>query len=54
MIQTRPQYRVKSSPSDTRGYPIDIAVFEYGPDKKKYLKMVVENKNQTRKDGRDN
>ena len=53
MIQTRPQYRVKSSPSDTRGYPIDIAVFEYGPDKKKHLKMVVENKNQTRKDGRE-
>lgn len=53
MIQTRPQFRVKSSPSDLRGYPVDIAVFEYGTDKKKHLKIVVENKKQTRKDGRE-
>lgn len=53
MIQTRPQFRVKSSPSDLKGYPVDIAVFEYGTDKKKHLKIVVENKKQTRKDGRE-
>lgn len=53
MIQTRPQFRVKSSPSDAKGYPVDIAVFEIGPDGKKHLKIVVENKKQTRKDGRE-
>ncbi len=53
MIQTHPQYRVKSSPSDKRGYPIDIAVFEYDSDNNKRLKIVVENKKSTRKDGQD-
>lgn len=53
MIQTHPQYRVKSSPSDKRGYPIDIAVFEYDSKGNKKLKIVVENKKSTRKDGED-
>ena len=53
MIQTHPQVRVKSSPSDKRGYPIDIAVYELGPDGKKHLKIVVETKKATRKDGQD-
>ena len=53
MIQTRPQFRVKSSPSDLKGYPIDIAVFEIGNDNKKHLKMIVENKKQSRKDGKE-
>ena len=53
MIQTHPQYRVKSSPSDKRGYPIDIAVFEYDSKENKKLKIVVENKKSTRKDGED-
>lgn len=53
MIQTRPQFRVKSSPSDLKGYPIDIAVFELDNDGKRHLKIVVENKKQTRKDGID-
>ena len=52
-IQTRPQYRVKSRPSDTKGeYPIDIAVFA---DKKKNndeVYIIVECKRKTRKDGR--
>ena len=48
-IQTRPQYRVKSCPSDTTGYPIDIAVFET-INGKKTLKMIVENKRPTRTD----
>lgn len=53
LIQTHPQYRVKSSPSDKRGYPVDIAVFEYDGKNKKKLKIVVENKKPTRKDGID-
>ncbi len=53
MIQTHPQYRVKSSPSDKKGYPIDIAVFEPDEKENKKLKIVVENKKPTRKDGQD-
>lgn len=53
MIQTHPQYRVKSSPSDKKGYPIDIAVFEIDEKGEKKLKIVVENKKPTRKDGQD-
>lgn len=53
MIQTHPQYRVKSSPSDKKGYPIDIAVFEEDENGTKELKIVVENKKSTRKDGQD-
>lgn len=51
MLQTRPQYRVKSCPSDHNSYPIDIAVFEK-INGRKTLKMVVENKRPTRTDGR--
>ena len=51
MLQTRPQYRVKSCPSDPNSYPIDIAVFEE-KDGIKQLKMVIENKRPTRTDGR--
>lgn len=50
MIQTRPQYRVKSHPSDTNSYPIDIAVFEEIKEKK-YLKIIVENKSPNKHDG---
>ena len=53
MVQTHPQVRVKASPSDKKGYPIDIAVFEMGEDGRKRLKIVVENKKTTRKDGRE-
>ena len=35
MLQTRPQYRVKSCPSDPNSYPIDIAVFEENCKKKR-------------------
>lgn len=52
MIVTRPQYRVKASPSDKKGYPIDIAVFEKSSAGVTNLKIVVENKKKTRKDGR--
>lgn len=53
MIQTHPQHRVKSSPSDKKGYPIDIAVFEKDSKGNKVLKIVVETKKITRKDGQD-
>lgn len=53
MIMTHPQYRVKSSPSDKRGYPIDIAVFEEDESGNKRLKIVVETKKSTRRDGQD-
>ena len=36
-IVTRPQFRVKKSPSDKKGYPIDITVFEDGK-----VKLIVE------------
>ena len=53
MLRTHPQFRVKSSPSDKKGYPIDIAVFDIDANGNQYLKMVVENKKPTRKDGLD-
>jgi len=52
-IQTRPQFRVKVRPSDTKKeYPVDIAVF---PDDKKQeddVYIIVECKKKTRKDGK--
>ncbi len=51
LIVTHPQVRVKSSPSDPKGYPIDIAVYEKNANGKKSLKIVVECKKPTRKDG---
>lgn len=50
-IQTRPQYRIRSSPSGQDKYPIDIAVFK--TERKKYddLFMIVECKRKNRKDG---
>ncbi|BCZ18230.1 hypothetical protein NHP190003_15120 [Helicobacter sp. NHP19-003] len=50
LLQAHPQYRVKASPSDKKGYPIDIAVFETIQNEKK-LKIVVECKKKDRKDG---
>ena len=53
MLQTHPQVRVKASPSDKKGYPIDIAVYDLDEKGNKKLKIVVENKKPTRKDGLD-
>lgn len=53
VIQTRPQYRVKSRPSDTkREYPVDIAVFsdERKEDADAYI--IVECKKRNERDGR--
>ncbi|HWS90568.1 MAG TPA: N-6 DNA methylase [Pyrinomonadaceae bacterium] len=53
-IQTRPQFRVRASPSQEsrgRGYPVDIAVFK-GPSKlEDEAQIIVECKRPTRKDG---
>ncbi|WP_446327067.1 restriction endonuclease subunit M [Burkholderia pseudomallei] len=51
-IQTRPQFRVKARPSDTKKeYPVDIAVFT-GKDKQDdQAYIVVECKKKDRKDG---
>ncbi len=51
-IQTRPQFRVKASPSDTEyKYPIDIVVFKSTERKRGQEYIVVECKKPTREDG---
>ena len=51
-IQTRPQYRVKASPSDTEyKYPVDIVVFKNNERKRGDEYIVVECKKPTREDG---
>lgn len=54
-IQTRPQYRVKHAPSDStqsKMYPVDIAVFNSDVHTDEHLKLIIECKKKTRKDGR--
>lgn len=52
-IQTRPQWRVKARPSDTKKeYPIDIAVFSDEHKSDDNLYIIVECKKKIRKDGR--
>lgn len=51
-IQTRPQYRVRRRPSDSRrSYPVDIAVFSSHEKTENNLLIVVECKKKSRKDG---
>lgn len=51
-IQTRPQYRVKSTPSDTQyKYPIDITVFKTAEKKRGEEYIIIECKKKTRDDG---
>jgi type I restriction enzyme M protein len=51
-MQTRPQFGVRSSPSDeARSYPIDIAVFTSDRRIEDNLYVIVECKKKTRKDG---
>ncbi len=53
-IQTRPQFRVKGSPSDTSyKYPIDITVFKTKEKKRGEEYIVIECKKETREDGID-
>lgn len=51
-IQTRPQWHVRSRPSDTtKEYPVDIAVFNSNRKTDENLSIVVECKKKNRKDG---
>ena len=51
VIQTRPQYRIRSSPGGEDRYPIDIAVFQSAQRIYPDLYMVVECKRKNRSDG---
>ena len=52
LIQTRPQWRVKARPSDTKKeYPVDIAVFSDKTHKEENIQIIVECKKASRKDG---
>ncbi|MDD5547825.1 MAG: N-6 DNA methylase [Candidatus Pacebacteria bacterium] len=52
-IQTRPQFRVKVRPSDTKKeYPIDIAVFPNNKRQEDEIYIIVECKKKNRKDGK--
>src|SRR2546421_7234657 len=52
-IQTRPQFRVKRRPSDTKKeYPVDIAVFPNNKKQEDEVYIIVECKKKNRKDGK--
>jgi len=52
-IQTRPQFRVKARPSDTKKeYPVDIAVFPNNKKQDDDIYIIVECKKKNRKDGK--
>lgn len=52
-IQTRPQFRVKVRPSDTKKeYPVDIAVFPNEKKQEDDVYIIVECKKKNRKDGK--
>ena len=51
-IQTRPQWKVRASPSDeAKSYPVDIAVFSTDRKVEDDLHIIVECKKPNRKDG---
>jgi len=50
-IQTRPQFRIRASPSGEEKYPIDIAVFRDNNKTYNNLFMIVECKRKNRADG---
>ena len=53
-IQTRPQFRVKASPSDTEyKYPVDIVVFKDEQKRRGEEIIIIECKKPTREDGVD-
>ena len=52
-LQTRPQWHVKSRPSDTKKqYPVDIAIFSENQHSEDNISIIVECKKPNRKDGR--
>lgn len=51
-IQTRPQFRIKARPSDTKkAYPVDIAVFPNNKKQEDDIYIIVECKKKNRQDG---
>lgn len=52
-IQTRPQFRVKTSPSGQEKYPVDIVVFNNSNKSYENVFMLIECKQPTKKDGID-
>ena len=53
LIRTRPQWRVKVRPSDTKKeYPVDIAVFSSESHTDDTVQIIVECKKKNRKDGK--
>ena len=52
-IQTKPQFRVKARPSDTKKeYPVDIAVFTNSKKQEDDIYIIVECKKKNKKDGK--
>jgi type I restriction enzyme M protein len=52
LIQTRPQFRVKARPSDTKKeYPVDIAIFSMESKNESEVEIIVECKKKNRRDG---
>ena len=52
LIQTRPQWRVRARPSDTKKeYPVDISVFSDEDHTEDNIQIIVECKKKSRKDG---
>lgn len=52
LIQTRPQFRVRKAPSDTKkSYPVDLAVFRAPSRTENDAYILVECKRKSRKDG---
>ncbi|MFT4048351.1 MAG: N-6 DNA methylase [Solirubrobacterales bacterium] len=53
-IQTRPQHRVRSRPSDeSKTYPVDIAVFDGEQHLESNIQMVIECKRPNREEGEE-
>src|SRR3989344_4787161 len=53
LIQTHPQFRVRSRPSDTKKeYPVDIAVFEQTKKDDDSVYIIIECKKKNRKEGK--
>jgi len=53
LLRTRPQWRVRARPSDTKKeYPVDIAVFDSSDHGEQNIRIIVECKRKNRKDGR--
>lgn len=52
VISAHPQFHVRARPSDTKKeYPVDIAVFESDTKNDSEVRIIVECKKTTRKDG---